>query len=41
MKLISIIIPAYNEEKNIPLVYAELKKIFQGFADKYTFEVFL
>ncbi len=40
MKLISIIIPAYNEEKNIPLVYAELKKIFQGFADKYTFEVF-
>jgi dolichol-phosphate mannosyltransferase len=40
MKLISIIIPAYNEEKNIPLVYVELKKIFQGYANKYAFEIF-
>ncbi len=29
MKLISIIIPAFNEEKNIPLIYAELQKVFK------------
>jgi len=26
-KLISIVIPAYREEKNIPLIYIELKAI--------------
>jgi glycosyltransferase involved in cell wall biosynthesis len=39
MKTISIIIPAYNEEKNIPLVYVELGKVFSLLADKYVFEV--
>jgi dolichol-phosphate mannosyltransferase len=39
MKLISIIIPAHNEEKNIPLVYAELQKVSKSLADKYVFEV--
>ncbi|MCK9378687.1 MAG: glycosyltransferase family 2 protein [Candidatus Moranbacteria bacterium] len=39
MKLISIIIPTYNEEKNVPLVYAELKKIFQKLSDRYAFEI--
>jgi len=38
-KLISIIIPAYNEEKNIPLIYGELLKIFDGLKEKYDYEV--
>ena len=38
MKSISIIIPAYNEEKNIPLVYQELKKVFVKCPD-YTFDI--
>ncbi|NCN22371.1 glycosyltransferase, partial [Candidatus Falkowbacteria bacterium] len=38
-KLISIIIPAYNEEKNIPLIYGELLKIFDGLKAEYDYEV--
>lgn len=40
MKSITIIIPAHNEEKNIPLVYAELKKIFNNLENDYFFETF-
>ncbi|MCK5475310.1 MAG: glycosyltransferase family 2 protein [Candidatus Pacebacteria bacterium] len=39
MKLISIIIPAYNEEKNIPLVYDEIKKVFENLKEKYSYEI--
>jgi dolichol-phosphate mannosyltransferase len=39
MKKISIIIPAYNEEKNIPLSYAELKKVFAMCPAGYEFEI--
>ena len=39
MKLVSIIVPAYNEGKNIFLVYSELKKVFQKNKDKYSFEI--
>jgi polyisoprenyl-phosphate glycosyltransferase len=39
MKSISIIIPAYNEEKNIPLIYDELQKVFKALQDKYVFDV--
>lgn len=39
MKKISVIIPAYNEEKNIPLAYQELKKVFASCGD-YNFEIF-
>lgn len=38
MKLISIIIPAFNEEKNIPLIYRELLNIFEKCLD-YNFEI--
>jgi len=38
MKLISIVIPAFNEEKNIPLLHGELKKIFSEL-ENYTFEI--
>lgn len=31
MKTISVIIPVYNEEKNIPLMYKELKSVFSRF----------
>lgn len=39
MKSISIIVPAYNEEKNIPLMYGELQKVFKILQDKYVFEI--
>jgi polyisoprenyl-phosphate glycosyltransferase len=40
MKLVSIIIPAHNEEKNISLVYGELQKTLNTLREKYSFEVF-
>lgn len=39
MKKISIVIPAYNEEKNIPLIYGEIQKVFKTLQDKYIFDV--
>lgn len=40
MKTISIIIPAYNEEKNIGLIYEKLAEVFRTFdAEKYAFDV--
>jgi polyisoprenyl-phosphate glycosyltransferase len=35
--LLSIIIPVYNEEKNIPLIYAKLKKVLDG--TSYDYEI--
>ncbi|KKQ52001.1 MAG: Glycosyl transferase family 2 [Parcubacteria group bacterium GW2011_GWD2_38_11] len=39
MKKISIVIPVYNEEKNIPLIYAELQKVFAGCANEYILDI--
>lgn len=39
MKSISIIVPAYNEEKNIAPLFVELEKVFALCKDKYAFEV--
>lgn len=38
MKTISIIVPIYNEEKNIPLLYGELQKVFLSLPN-YQFEI--
>lgn len=38
-KLVSIIIPVHNEEKNIPLVYRELKNVCDGLRNKYDHEL--
>ncbi len=37
-KLISIVVPVHNEERNIPLLYAELKKVFSTL-EKYDYEI--
>ncbi len=37
-KLISIVIPVFNEEKNIPLVFEEVKKTFSA-CPEYAFEI--
>lgn len=37
-QLISIVIPAYREEKNIPLVYKKIQDILKSISD-YSFEV--
>lgn len=39
MKNISLIIPAYREEKNISLIYWALKKILSSISDKYNYEI--
>ena len=39
MKSISLIIPAYNEEKNIKPVYLEIKKVITPLTYKYNFEI--
>jgi len=38
-KLISIVIPAYREEKNIPLIYVELKDVLKTIEDTYNYEI--
>lgn len=37
-KLISIIVPAYNEEGNMPAVFEKLAEVTDSLADKYNFE---
>lgn len=39
MKTISIIIPAYKEEQNIPLIYEALRKILSSISEKYENEI--
>jgi polyisoprenyl-phosphate glycosyltransferase len=39
MKTVTIIIPAHNEEKNIPLIYSELQNVFKKLEKPYVFEV--
>lgn len=38
-KKVSIIIPAYREWKNIPMVYEALRKILSSISGKYTYEI--
>ena len=38
MKKVSIIIPAYNEEESLPLLYDKLKEITDKLLEKYEFE---
>ncbi len=39
MKKISIVIPTYNEEKNVSLISQEIVKIFQEELINYTYEI--
>lgn len=38
-KLVSIVLPAYREEKNISLIYHQLQNIFIWLSSKYDFEI--
>ena len=38
-KLISIVLPAYREEKNVPYIYEELQSVIRTISDKYDFEI--
>lgn len=38
-KLISVVLPSYREEKNVPLVYAELLKNLEKISERYNFEI--
>ncbi len=40
-KLISIVSPAYNEEKNVPLMVEEVKKVMENLQKDYDFEYIL
>ena len=39
MKTISIMVPTYNEEENVNLMYEALKKLFQDELQKYQYEI--
>lgn len=38
-KLVSVIIPAYNEQDNIPLIYQKIKEVFLSIKDNYEYEI--
>ena len=38
MKLISIVIPAHNEERNVSLIFSRIKKVFTTL-ENYNFEI--
>jgi dolichol-phosphate mannosyltransferase len=39
MKKISIVIPAHNEEKNIVVLFEEIKSCFDAMSEKYDWEL--
>ncbi len=39
MKTISVIVPAYNEQDNLPLFYTAITKVWQSRLKKYTLEI--
>lgn len=39
MKLISIIVPCYNEEESVQIFYEELSKIIRSLSDNFSFEL--
>ena len=39
MKTVSVVIPTYNEEENIPLVYERVKNVFEGTLTDYDFRI--
>ena len=38
-KKISIMVPCYNEEENVPLMYDALKNLFNNELNKYDYEI--
>jgi polyisoprenyl-phosphate glycosyltransferase len=38
---ISIVVPIYNEEENLPLLYSTVTEIMEAYSDRYTYELIL
>jgi glycosyltransferase, family 2 len=38
-KLISIVLPAYKEEKNISIIYEELLKVLEKIKNNFDYEI--
>ena len=38
-KTITAVVPTYNEQENIPLVYQKIANIFEQYRDKYNLEI--
>ena len=38
-ELISIVIPVFNEEETIPILYKRLRNVIETLSDKYRFEI--
>lgn len=39
LKKISLVIPAYREQQNLPLLYSELSLVLDTLQEKYEFEI--
>lgn len=39
MKVIAVVIPTYNEEKNIPLIYERVVDVFKEYKDSYRYTI--
>ena len=39
MQIVSVVIPTYNEEENIPLIYERVKKIFEKQLVDYDYRI--
>ena len=39
LKTVTAVVPTYNEQENIPLIYQKIANIFEQYRDKYNLEI--